>query len=115
MMSLNVMEPNAGIGGSWTGAAAFQCRAVSESRFHIEVASTPGSVIVAVAAASPACLSPFRSPEGPAPRLLAKMAAATVPLLGPVSKPTSSSHPVTDPVTASVPHGDLEEGSDVND
>ncbi|KAG0433605.1 hypothetical protein HPB47_019788 [Ixodes persulcatus] len=41
------------------------------------------------ASSSPACLSPFRSPEDPAPRLLTKMAAATLPLPGPVSKPAT--------------------------
>ncbi|KAG0409898.1 hypothetical protein HPB47_012991 [Ixodes persulcatus] len=69
--------------------AAFQCPAFPESWGYIEVVSTPGNVIVAVAAASPACLSPLRSPEDPAPRLLAKMAAATLPLPGLVSKPAT--------------------------
>ncbi|KAG0417407.1 hypothetical protein HPB47_005649 [Ixodes persulcatus] len=71
--------------------------------------------------ASPVCLSPFRSQEDPAPRLLTKMAAATLLLPGFVSRPatrgiqsrtqacgpvpTSGSPPVTKPVTVPVPHG----------
>ncbi|KAG0415001.1 hypothetical protein HPB47_007834 [Ixodes persulcatus] len=95
--------------------AAFQCPAFPESWGHIEVASTPGSVIVA---GLPVPLPiPRRSgsstvdqdggshPPAAWTRLQASNTWHPVadPSCGPV--PTSSSHPVMDSVTVPAPHG----------